>query len=155
MQISLQFDENFKILISKKRNFEIFNKNLRCCISLKATFMACNAPSSHVPLCRIESRIGEASSSRPRRTRAKALRALQQTKSGCFFNTLSASCNAFLLLLLSSQSMNTQQVWFDYSFYWLLNTIHTVDGTQTSFSHWAISLSILCWFPWGHFPTLV
>ena len=67
-------------------------------------FIACKAPSSVVPCSNMESSIGEASSSLLNLINARDFSALQQSKFGCFFKTLSASCNAFLLFPLSSQS---------------------------------------------------
>ena len=67
-------------------------------------FIACKAPSSVVPCSNMESSIGEASSSLLNLINARDFSALQQSKFGCFFKTLSASCNAFLLFPLSNQS---------------------------------------------------
>ena len=67
-------------------------------------FIACKAPSSVVPCSNMESSIGEASSSLLNLINARHFSALQQSKFGCFFKTLSASCNAFLLFPLSNQS---------------------------------------------------
>ena len=67
-------------------------------------FIACKAPSSVVPCSNMESSIGEASSSLLNLINARDFNALQQSKFGCFFKTLSASCNAFLLFPLSNQS---------------------------------------------------
>jgi hypothetical protein len=46
-----------------------------------------------------------ASSSLPILSKANDINTLAQVRSGCFFSTFSASCRAFLLLPLSSQSI--------------------------------------------------
>jgi hypothetical protein len=74
-------------------------------------------------------------------TRASPLSTLQHGKSGCFFNTLSASCKAFFVFELSSKSATPKSRSFTTfpSIYGLLpgsRASHnrlTVNGPQTSF----------------------
>lgn len=133
---------------------------LRCWSSLKAKVMACKAPSSAVPSSTIASNMGEASSSRFKRMRAKALRVLAHVKSDCFFSTLLASSKADLLFPLSRKSekaglVNAQRNFTNENNFKKWKQRLTVNWSQASLSdrilHLGVALATFCTFSfWSH-----